>query len=94
MEVEHKDKIFTFEIMPVIESGYINIYGRDITQRRKAEEELKKITEEKNRIESEVKMATLVRKGFYRKRLLMLPVLSLPLKQSRQNSWVEIFTIS
>ena len=42
MEVEHKDKIFTFEIMPVIESGYINIYGRDITQRRKAEEELKK----------------------------------------------------
>ena len=48
MEVEHKDKIFTFELMPVIESGYINIYGRDITQRRKAEEELKKITEEKN----------------------------------------------
>ena len=47
MEVEHKDKIFTFEIMPVIESGYINIYGRDITQRRKAEQELKKITEEK-----------------------------------------------
>ena len=94
MEVEHKDKNFTFELMPVIESGYINIYGRDITQRRKAEEELKKITEEKNRIESEVKMATLVRKGFYRKRLLMLPVLSLPLKQSRQNSWEEIFTIS
>ena len=64
MEVEHKDKIFTFEIMPVIESGYINIYGRDITQRRKAEQELKKITEEKNRIESEVKMATLVQEGF------------------------------
>ena len=64
MEVEHKDKIFTFELMPVIESGYINIYGRDITQRRKAEEELKKITEEKIRIESEVKMATLVQEGF------------------------------
>ena len=47
MEVEHKDKIFTFEIMPVIESGYINIYGRDFTQRRKAEQELKKITEKK-----------------------------------------------
>ena len=64
MEVEHKDKIFTFELMPVIESGYINIYGRDITKRRKAEEELNRITDEKNRIESEVKMATLVQEGF------------------------------
>jgi len=64
MEVEHKDKAFTFELMPVIESGYINIYGRDITKRRKAEEELNRITAEKNRIESEVKMATLVQEGF------------------------------
>ena len=46
MEVEHKDKIFTFELMPVIESGYINIYGRDITQIRKAEEDLKKIDQD------------------------------------------------
>ena len=64
MEVEHKDKIFTFEFMPVIESNYINIYGRDITDRRKAEQDLNKITEEKNRIESEVKMASLVQEGF------------------------------
>lgn len=64
IEVEHKDKIFTFELMPVIESNYINIYGRDITQRRKAEKELLKITEEKNRMDSEVKMATLVQEGF------------------------------
>ena len=64
MEVEHKNKKFTFELMPVIESGYINIYGRDITERRKAEEELSRITDEKNRIESEVKMATLVQEGF------------------------------
>ncbi|MBT6595575.1 MAG: SpoIIE family protein phosphatase, partial [Nitrospina sp.] len=64
MEVEHKNKKFTFELMPVIESGYINIYGRDITERRKAEEELSRITDEKNQIESEVKMATLVQEGF------------------------------
>jgi serine phosphatase RsbU (regulator of sigma subunit)/HAMP domain-containing protein len=64
IEVEHNGKIFTFELMPVIESNYINVYGRDITERRKAEKELNKITEEKNRMESEVKMATLVQEGF------------------------------
>jgi serine phosphatase RsbU (regulator of sigma subunit)/HAMP domain-containing protein len=64
IELEHKGKTFTFEFMPVMESHYINIYGRDITERRKAEKELSKITEEKNRMDSEVKMATLVQEGF------------------------------
>ena len=64
LELEQGDKFFTFELMPVIESGYINIYGRDITERRKAEKELNRITVEKNRIESEVKLATLVQEGF------------------------------
>jgi serine phosphatase RsbU (regulator of sigma subunit)/HAMP domain-containing protein len=64
MELEHKDRIFSFELMPVIESSYINIYGRDITERRIAEKELSRITEEKNRLDSEVKMATLVQEGF------------------------------
>ncbi len=64
MEVELEERIFTFELMPVIESGYINIYGRNITERRKAEKELNRITVEKNRIEGEVKLATLVQEGF------------------------------
>ena len=64
LELEHMGKVFTFELMPIMESRYINIYGRDITEVRKAEEELKGITAEKNRIESEVKMATLVQEGF------------------------------
>ena len=64
MEVEHKDKIFTFELMPVADTQYVNIYGKDITHRRKAEKELSKVTAEKNRIDNEVKMATLVQEGF------------------------------
>jgi serine phosphatase RsbU (regulator of sigma subunit)/HAMP domain-containing protein len=64
LEAEYKDKIFSFELMPVMESGYINIYGKDITERRKAEEDLNRVTAEKNRIESEIKMATLVQEGF------------------------------
>ena len=50
--------------MPDVEFDYINIYGRDITKRREAEKELEKLTIEKNRIENEVKLATLVQEGF------------------------------
>jgi len=64
LELEHGEKVFTFELMPILESRYINIYGKDITEVREAEEELKKITVQKNRIESEVKMATLVQESF------------------------------
>ena len=64
LELEHGDKLFTFELMPVVESAYINIYGRDITKIRKAQKQLEKVTLERNRIESEVKLATLVQEGF------------------------------
>ena len=64
LELSHRENLFTFELMPVIESGYINIYGRDITKTREAEKQLEKMTLEKNRIESEVKLATLVLEGF------------------------------
>jgi serine phosphatase RsbU (regulator of sigma subunit)/HAMP domain-containing protein len=64
LELGHGDKLFNFELMPVVESAYINIYGRDITKVRKAEKQLEKMTLERNRIESEVKLATLVQEGF------------------------------
>ncbi len=63
-EVSHSERIFNFELMPVTESGYINIYGKDITERKFAEEKLEKITAENNRMENEVKLATLVQEGF------------------------------
>lgn len=39
VETEHEDRIFSFAIAPVEEAGYANLYGRDITARKKAEEE-------------------------------------------------------
>jgi hypothetical protein len=38
--------------MPDFEFGYINIYGRDITNTQKAEKQLEKMTLERNRSES------------------------------------------
>ncbi len=64
LEIERLDKIFTFEIMPVVENDYVNVYGRDVTEARRAEEKLKTIGEEKKRIEREMEMANLVQKGF------------------------------
>ncbi|MBN4078211.1 SpoIIE family protein phosphatase [Nitrospina gracilis] len=64
LEINHGGRILNFELMPVAESSYINIYGKDITERVIAEKQLEKITAEKNHMENEVKMATLVQEGF------------------------------
>lgn len=40
VEVEHDGRVFSFMIVPVADAGYVNLYGRDITGRKQAEEEL------------------------------------------------------
>ena len=42
LELEHKERTFSFAVVPVAEAGYVNLYGRDITERVRAEEELEK----------------------------------------------------
>ncbi len=37
-EISCNERTFTFTIVPVVESGYVNLYGLDITRRRQAEE--------------------------------------------------------
>ena len=41
-EEEVKDKIFSVIISPVVETGYVNLYARDITERKKMGNALKK----------------------------------------------------
>ena len=69
LELSHRNNLFTFELMPVIESGYINIYGRDITKIRKAEKQLEIMTLERNRSESEVKLTMLIQEEFFQEYL-------------------------
>jgi PAS domain S-box-containing protein len=40
-ELEIDGKIYSFEMIPVVKGGYINMYGTDITKRKQAEKELK-----------------------------------------------------
>ncbi|NQT20332.1 MAG: PAS domain S-box protein [Planctomycetes bacterium] len=39
IEVEHEGRIFSFAVVPVSVAGYVNLYGRDITEHKRAEEE-------------------------------------------------------
>ena len=40
-EMERANKIYSFDIAPIQESGYANIYGNDITERKEAEQKIK-----------------------------------------------------
>ena len=40
IDVECAEKVYSFFVAPVVEAGYVNLYGRDITERKRAEEAL------------------------------------------------------
>lgn len=35
LDVDHGDKIFSYVITPIVDAGYVNLYGREVTQERK-----------------------------------------------------------
>lgn len=41
LEVTHRQQTFTLVVSPVVPSGYVNVYGSDITSRTRAEEALR-----------------------------------------------------
>ncbi len=45
-ELNCDKKIFSFAIAPVVDEGYVNLYGRDITKRKQAEDALQKSLDE------------------------------------------------
>jgi PAS domain S-box-containing protein len=41
LDLEHGNRIYSFTVTPIVDAGYTNLYGRDITERKKAENELR-----------------------------------------------------
>jgi PAS domain S-box-containing protein len=37
VDVEHRDQVWSFFVAPIPDEGYVNLYGRDVTERRLAE---------------------------------------------------------
>ena len=54
VDVICNDKIYSIMLVPIVEGGYVNIYGRDITERKRAEEALKGLTEDLRRSNAEL----------------------------------------
>ena len=42
IEIEHRGTIFSFAVVPIAEAAYVNLYARDVTERKRAEEQLRK----------------------------------------------------
>jgi PAS domain S-box-containing protein len=42
IDIEHNQRVISFKVVPVLEAGYANLYGQDITERKQAEEEIRK----------------------------------------------------
>ncbi|MHC4538974.1 MAG: PAS domain S-box protein [Planctomycetota bacterium] len=43
VEIEHADSVFAFMVVPVVEADYANLYGRDITERKRATEQIENL---------------------------------------------------
>jgi hypothetical protein len=69
LELEDRNKLFNFGLIPDFEFGYINIFGRDISNTQREEKQLGKMTLERNRSESEVKLAKLIQEEFFFKNI-------------------------
>ena len=41
VEIEHDGKVFSVTLAPILEAGYVNFYGNDVTERKRAERALK-----------------------------------------------------
>jgi signal transduction histidine kinase len=48
IEAEGKERIFTLDFVPVTDAGYVNIYGLDITERKKAEKRIEELLRERS----------------------------------------------
>ena len=45
IEFEHRDLTIALSMVPVLENGYVNLYGSDITDRKRAEDQLRQVRE-------------------------------------------------
>ena len=39
-DLEHGERLYSFFVAPIVAAGYVNLYGRDITERKQAEQAL------------------------------------------------------
>jgi signal transduction histidine kinase len=88
-EVECEDRMFSLVLVPVVDADYVNIYGRDITDHKKAEYEVRKLNEElEKRVLARTRELTeankQLRAGFKRRRRLEREILEISEREQRR----------
>ncbi len=56
-DIEVLDRSYSFSVVPVITAGYVNLYGRDITERTLAEERIQQLNRDLERRATELQVA-------------------------------------
>jgi len=64
MDVESGGRVFSFVFVPIADGGYVNLYGRDITERKQAEEELEAAKESAERAKAAAEQANRAKDHF------------------------------
>ena len=59
-EISLNNRLFSLDITPISEEGYVNVYGRDITERKIAEDQLESTMEDLKRSNAELEQFTYV----------------------------------
>jgi PAS domain S-box-containing protein/putative nucleotidyltransferase with HDIG domain len=49
LDLEHRGQVYSFFVAPIADAGYANLYGRNITERKRAEEQLRESLEQLRR---------------------------------------------
>ena len=45
LEFSANERMFSIDLVPILEMGYVNFYGKDITERKQAEAEIRRLNE-------------------------------------------------
>jgi len=88
-EVDCEDRTFSLVLVPVADADYVNIYGRDITDHKKAEYEVRKLNEElERRVLARTRELTeankQLREAFKRRRRLEREILEISEREQRR----------
>ena len=95
LDAEHDGRVYAFHVTPIREGGYVNLYGRDVTERKRAEEALREREEQFRQVVENISEVLWLTDWRERKLLYVSPSYETVYGRSRQSlfedrrSWIK-----